>query len=150
MSRRLSSHNLFSIPNSPCPAHTFDVRWLRAAMTLYVLPRKNASARISANILRYWIRRTCCQCKLILTVIFCKKAFLRTNGLILVLHEAFSSIFPIVSHNGLVELQYVGYELADRNLTSRECQLRGVTYASPLRVRMRLAIYDKGNHDKRN
>ena len=65
------------------------------------------------------------------------------------LHEAFSSIFPIESHNGLVELQYVGYELGRPEFDVRECQLRGVTYASPLRVRMRLAIYDKGNHDKR-
>ena len=43
------------------------------------------------------------------------------------LHEAFSSIFPIESHNGLVELQYVGYELGRPEFDVRECQLRGVT-----------------------
>ncbi|MDO4642371.1 MAG: DNA-directed RNA polymerase subunit beta [Cardiobacteriaceae bacterium] len=65
------------------------------------------------------------------------------------LHEAFSSIFPIVSHNGLVELQYVGYDLGKPEFDVRECQLRGVTYSSPLRVRLRLAIYDRSNQDKR-
>ncbi len=65
------------------------------------------------------------------------------------LHEAFSSIFPIVSHNGLIELQYVGYDLGKPEFDVRECQLRGVTYSSPLRVRMRVAIYDKPDPDKR-
>ena len=65
------------------------------------------------------------------------------------LHEAFSSIFPIVSHNGLIELQYASYDLGKPEFDVRECQLRGVTYSSPLRVRMRVAIYDKPDLNKR-
>ncbi|MBV7433595.1 DNA-directed RNA polymerase subunit beta [Cardiobacteriaceae bacterium TAE3-ERU3] len=65
------------------------------------------------------------------------------------LQEAFSSIFPIVSHNGMVELQYVGYDLGKPEFDARECQLRGVTFAAPLRARMRLAIYDKNSAKKK-
>lgn len=65
------------------------------------------------------------------------------------LQEAFSSIFPIVSHNGMVELQYISYDLGKPEFDVRECQLRGVTYSAPLRVRMRVAVYDKVNQDKR-
>lgn len=64
------------------------------------------------------------------------------------LQAAFSSVFPIQSHNGLAELQFVGYDLGKPDFDVRECQLRGVTYAVPLKARMRLAIYDK-NSSKR-
>jgi len=59
------------------------------------------------------------------------------------LHGAFSSVFPIVSYSGHVELQYVNYTLGKPVFDVKECQLRGMTYAAPLRVTMRLAIYDK-------
>lgn len=65
------------------------------------------------------------------------------------LQAAFESIFPIKSHNEMVELQYVSYELGKPEFEVRECQLRGVTYASPLRVRLRLAIYDKNSTKKK-
>lgn len=65
------------------------------------------------------------------------------------LQEAFESIFPIKSHNEMVELQFVGYEFGKPEFDVRECQLRGVTYAAPLRVRMRLAIYDKNSTKKK-
>lgn len=65
------------------------------------------------------------------------------------LQEAFNSVFPIISNNGLVELQFLGYELGKPEFDVRECQLRGVTYASPLRVKMRLAVYDKNSSKKK-
>ncbi len=65
------------------------------------------------------------------------------------LQAAFNSIFPIVSHNGAAELDFVGYDLGKPEFDVRECQLRGVTYASPLRARMRLAIYDKNSTKKK-
>ena len=61
------------------------------------------------------------------------------------LQSAFASIFPIISHNSMVELQFVGYDLGKPEFEVRECQLRGVTYSAPLRARMRLAIYDKNS-----
>src|SRR5215467_14097821 len=59
------------------------------------------------------------------------------------LHAAFRSVFPIVSYSGNAALEYVSYRLGDPVFDVKECQLRGLTYAAPLRVLVRLMIYDK-------
>ena len=59
------------------------------------------------------------------------------------LHAAFKSVFPIVSYSGNAVLEYVSYRLGTPTFDVRECQLRGTTYAAPLRVLVRLVIYDK-------
>lgn len=59
------------------------------------------------------------------------------------LHAAFSSVFPIESHNGYAVLEYVRYRLGEPLFDVRECQQRGATYAASLRVLVRLVIYDK-------
>lgn len=59
------------------------------------------------------------------------------------LQAAFTSIFPIVSNNGYAELDFVHYILGEPLFDIAECQLRGITYAAPLRARIRLKIYDK-------
>ena len=59
------------------------------------------------------------------------------------LHGAFNTIFPIVSYSGNVELQYVSYRLEQPPFEVKECQLRGLTYHAPLKVLLRLVIYDK-------
>ena len=59
------------------------------------------------------------------------------------LQAAFNSIFPIESHTGNAELQFVEYYLGTPEFDVRECILRGSTYAAPLRVKIRLVIKDK-------
>ncbi len=59
------------------------------------------------------------------------------------LQRAFQSIFPIVSFSGAVELEYVSYRVGKPIFDVKECQIRGLTYAAPLRVLVRLVIYDK-------
>ena len=59
------------------------------------------------------------------------------------LHGAFISVFPIISHSGYAVLEYVKYRLGEPTFDVRECQQRGATYAAPLRVLVRLVIYDK-------
>jgi len=59
------------------------------------------------------------------------------------LQAAFNSIFPIVSHNGYARLEFVHYILGEPLFDIPECQLRGITYAAPLRARIRLVILDK-------
>ena len=59
------------------------------------------------------------------------------------LHAAFKSVFPISSYSGNAVLEYVGYRLGDPVYDVKECQLRGLTYAAPLRVKARLVVYDK-------
>jgi DNA-directed RNA polymerase subunit beta len=64
------------------------------------------------------------------------------------LHAAFKSVFPIVSYSGSAALEYVDYVLGAPAFDVAECQLRGVTYAVPLRVKVRLIIYDKESANK--
>jgi DNA-directed RNA polymerase subunit beta len=59
------------------------------------------------------------------------------------LHAAFHSIFPIVANSGNAALEYVDYRLGKPAFDVSECILRGVTYSVPLRVRVRLVIYDR-------
>ena len=59
------------------------------------------------------------------------------------LHAAFLGVFPIVSHSGYAVLEYVKYRLGEPTFDVKECQQRGATYAAPLRVLVRLVIYDK-------
>lgn len=59
------------------------------------------------------------------------------------LQEAFNSIFPIVSHNQMARLEFVSYVLGEPVFDVKECQLRGLTYASPLRAKVRLVLMDR-------
>ncbi|MEL7373449.1 MAG: DNA-directed RNA polymerase subunit beta, partial [Pseudomonadota bacterium] len=59
------------------------------------------------------------------------------------LHAAFKTVFPIVSYSGNAALEYVSYRLGEPVFDVKECQLRGLTFAAPLRVKVRLVIYDK-------
>ena len=59
------------------------------------------------------------------------------------LHAAFQTVFPISSYSGNAILEYVSYRLGDPVFDVKECQLRGLTYAAPLRVKVRLIVLDK-------
>src|ERR687897_2885348 len=59
------------------------------------------------------------------------------------LQAAFTSIFPIVSHSGNARLEFVSYALGEPPFDVKECQQRGLTYASPLRAKVRLVIMDR-------
>jgi len=59
------------------------------------------------------------------------------------LHAAFTSVFPIHGVAGTADLEYVSYSLGQPEFDVKECKQRGVTYSSPLRVKMRLVLYDK-------
>ena len=64
------------------------------------------------------------------------------------LQSAFSSIFPIVSHNGFARLEFLSYVLGTPPFDVKECQQRGLTFASPLRAKVRLVILDKESPTK--
>jgi len=59
------------------------------------------------------------------------------------LQAAFKSVFPIIGFSGSAMLEYVSYRLVNPVFDVKECQMRGITYASSLRVKVRLVIYDK-------
>ncbi len=59
------------------------------------------------------------------------------------LQAAFRSVFPIFSYSGNAALEFVEYNLGKPEFDVRECILRGSTYAAPMRVKIRLIIYDR-------
>ena len=59
------------------------------------------------------------------------------------LQAAFSSIFPIASHNQMARLEFVHYSLGNSAFDVKECQQRGLTFCAPLRARVRLVIMDR-------
>ena len=59
------------------------------------------------------------------------------------LQAAFTSIFPIVAHSGNARLEFVHFNLGEPVFDVKECQQRGLTFASPLRARVRLIILDR-------
>ena len=58
------------------------------------------------------------------------------------LQAAFQSVFPITDFNETLSLEFVDYSLGDPKYDIKECLHRGTTYAAPLRVRVRLIVYD--------
>ncbi|MGV8924023.1 MAG: DNA-directed RNA polymerase subunit beta, partial [Thermomonas sp.] len=64
------------------------------------------------------------------------------------LHAALKSVFPISSYSGNAALEYVGYKLGDPAFDERECRQRGMSYGAPLRVTVRLVIYDRESSTK--
>jgi len=64
------------------------------------------------------------------------------------LHAALKSVFPISSYSGNAALEYVSYRLGEPPFDVRECHNRGLTYGAPLRVTVRLVIYDRESSTK--
>ncbi|SAL47441.1 DNA-directed RNA polymerase subunit beta [Caballeronia turbans] len=64
------------------------------------------------------------------------------------LQAAFTSVFPIVSHNGFARLEFVSYMLSSPAFNIKECQQRGLTYCSALRAKVRLVLLDKESPSK--
>ncbi len=64
------------------------------------------------------------------------------------LHAALKSVFPITSYSGNAALEYVSYRLGEPAFDERECRNRGLSYGAPLRVTVRLVIYDRESPNK--
>ena len=59
------------------------------------------------------------------------------------LEEVFQTLFPITSVSGNAALEYVSYELGKPGYTVQECLIQGLSYSAPLRIVVRLVIYDR-------
>src|SRR5690606_36049944 len=64
------------------------------------------------------------------------------------LQAAFKSVFPFVSYSGNAALEYVSYVMGRPVFDVNECVSRGATFNVPLRVKVRLIIYDKESSSK--
>ena len=56
--------------------------------------------------------------------------------------EVFKSVFPIKDFSERAQLEFVEYELEEPKYDVEECQQRGMTYAAPLKVTLRLVVWD--------
>jgi DNA-directed RNA polymerase subunit beta len=65
------------------------------------------------------------------------------------LQASFKSVFPMVSYNGAAALEFVKYRLDEPLFEEKECRVRGMTYAAPLKVTVRLVIFDRESKEKR-
>ncbi|UCH75942.1 MAG: DNA-directed RNA polymerase subunit beta [Rhodospirillales bacterium] len=61
---------------------------------------------------------------------------------VLGLEEVFRSVFPIRDFSERAQLEFVRYELENPKYDVEECQQRGITYAAPLKVTLRLVVWD--------
>ena len=59
------------------------------------------------------------------------------------LEEVFQTLFPIKSVSGNAALEYVSYQLGKPGYTVQECLIQGLSYSAPLRIVVRLVIYDR-------
>ncbi len=59
------------------------------------------------------------------------------------LQAAFLSAFPIVSHNGFVEMKFTEFNIAKPPFDVRECQQRGLTFAAAVRAKLQMIVYDR-------
>ena len=58
------------------------------------------------------------------------------------LQEVFKSVFPIKDFSGKGELEFVSYELEEPKYDVDECRQRGLTFSAPLKVILRLVVWD--------
>ncbi len=59
------------------------------------------------------------------------------------LQAVFKSVFPIADYNENASLEFVGYHFGEPKYTVEECHDRGMTYAIPLKVTLRLVVYEQ-------
>ena len=64
------------------------------------------------------------------------------------LHGVFRSVFPIKDFSGACSLEFVEYGLGDAKYDVDECQQRGMTYEVPMKIRVRLVVYETGAEAK--
>ena len=64
------------------------------------------------------------------------------------LEEVFKSLFPIKSVSGNAALEYVSYELGKPAYDVQECLIQGLSYSAPLRIKVKLVIYDRETNFK--
>jgi len=64
------------------------------------------------------------------------------------LEDVFQSLFPIKSVSGNAALEYVSYELGKNTYDVQECLVQGLSYSAPLRIKVKLVLYDRETNFK--
>ncbi|MBI4654924.1 MAG: DNA-directed RNA polymerase subunit beta [Nitrospirae bacterium] len=64
------------------------------------------------------------------------------------LQSAFNSIFPVVDYNGTASIELVEHIIGAPKHDHRESLQKGITYAAPLKVRVKLNLWEENGTDK--
>jgi DNA-directed RNA polymerase subunit beta len=64
------------------------------------------------------------------------------------LQGVFKSVFPITDYNENASLEFVGYHFGEPKYTVEECHDRGMTFAIPLKVTLRLVVYEQDKESR--
>ena len=66
------------------------------------------------------------------------------------LQAAFLSVFPILDYNETASIEFLGYMIGEQKFSVRDCLQKGVTYAAPLKIRVKLNLWEfESKEDKR-
>ncbi|MCX8031035.1 MAG: DNA-directed RNA polymerase subunit beta [Thermodesulfovibrionales bacterium] len=65
------------------------------------------------------------------------------------LQAAFNSVFPIVDYNDTASLEFINYSIGEVKLTPIECLQKGFTYSAPLKIKVRLNLWEKGEDNNK-
>ena len=58
------------------------------------------------------------------------------------LQAAFLSVFPITDYNETAEIEFIGYAVVEPKYSVRECLQKGITHAAPLKISVRLNLFE--------
>ncbi len=65
------------------------------------------------------------------------------------LHSAFNSVFPITDYNDTASIEFISYSLGEPKMAPRESIMKGLTYAAPLKIRVKLNVWEKDERGKK-
>jgi DNA-directed RNA polymerase beta subunit len=58
------------------------------------------------------------------------------------LQAAFLSVFPILDYNETASIEFLGYTIGEPKFSVRDCLLKGITHAAPLKIRVKLNLWE--------
>jgi DNA-directed RNA polymerase subunit beta len=59
------------------------------------------------------------------------------------LQAAFNSVFPVVDYNETASIEFIEYILGEHKYDVKECLQKGINYAAPLKIKVKLNLWDK-------
>ncbi len=65
------------------------------------------------------------------------------------LQAAFKSVFPIMDYNETASIEFIEYIVGNPKYSLRECLDKGVNFSSPLKIRVMLNLWEKGEDGKK-
>ncbi|MGB9711482.1 MAG: DNA-directed RNA polymerase subunit beta, partial [Thermodesulfovibrio sp.] len=65
------------------------------------------------------------------------------------LQSALNSVFPISDYNGTTTIEFISYSVGEPKLSPYECMVKGLTYSVPIKMKVRLNIWDKDEEGRK-